>query len=470
MAQQTNPTGTGTEGPTGAPDITSGRLDTADYAANFDDAKPPLGHRRALVEASRCHFCYDAPCIEACPTAIDIPAFITKIASNNLHGSALEILNANIFGGICARVCPTEILCEQACVRTAQEEKPVQIGLLQRHATDWLFSTGIKPFRRGPASGKTVAIVGAGPAGLSCAHRLAMLGHEVVVYERREKAGGLNEYGIAAYKVPGDFAQSELDFILAIGGIEIRHGQCLGHDFTLSQLRSQYDAVFLGFGLAAVRDLSLEGAQLDGVHPAVDYIARLRQAEDLAALPVGRHVVVIGGGNTAIDIAVQSKRLGAEFVTLVYRRGPEQMSDTGHEQDFAQLNGVNIIHWAQPHAITGEAGHVHSMTFEHTERAADGRLKGTGKRITLPADVVFTAIGQIFLPDPLNTDSASPINLQNGAIAVDGDRQTSLPGVFAGGDCVPGVDLTVQAVEDGKQAAIAIDRRLRAAKEESING
>ena len=458
MAQQTNPTDN--EPHQGPPDIAPDRLGSADYAANFDDAKPPLGHRRALVEASRCHFCYDAPCIEACPTGIDIPAFITKIASNNLRGSALEILDANIFGGICARVCPTEILCEQACVRTAQEEKPVRIGLLQRHATDWLFDAGIKPFSRGPVSGKTVAVVGAGPAGLSCAHRLAMLGHEVVVYERRDKAGGLNEYGIAAYKVPGDFAQRELDFILDIGGIEIRHGQTLGRDFTLSELRRQYEAVFLGLGLAAVRDLLLEGAQLDGVHPAVDYIAELRQAKNLAALPVGRHVVVIGGGNTAIDIAIQSKRLGAEFVSLVYRRGAEHMSATGHEQEFAQLNGVSIIHWAQPHAIAGEGGHVRTITFEHTELAG-GRLQGTGKHVTLPADIVFTAIGQIFLPDPLATDTASPINLEDGAISVNDDRQTSLPDVFAGGDCIPGVDLTVQAVEDGKQAAIAIDRRLR---------
>ncbi len=450
------------------PDIAFGRLDPADYADNFADAKPPLDRPQALVEASRCHFCYDAPCVEACPTGIDIPAFIAKIASENLKGSALEILNANILGGMCARVCPTEILCEQACVRTAQENKPVKIGLLQRHATDWLFDAAIQPFSRAPASGKTVAVVGAGPAGLSCAHRLATLGHDVVVYEAREKNGGLNEYGIAAYKVPDDFAQRELDFILAVGGIEIRNGQQLGRDITLTKLRDRYDAVFLGVGLAAVRSLANEGAELAGVHPAVDYIATLRQSPDLATLPVGRNVVVIGGGNTAIDIAVQSKRLGAETVSLVYRRGPDHMSATGHEQEFAQINGVTIIHWAQPASLAGapngaagNAAHVRSISFERTALGADGRLAGTGEQFTLAADMVFTAIGQVFLPDPLHADSASPIELQDGAIVVDDDRRTSLPDVFAGGDCVPGIDLTVQAVEDGKRAAIAIDRRLR---------
>ncbi len=462
MTQQTDPTDNGPNPTQTAPDITAGRLGTADYAANFDDAKPPLGHRRALVEAARCHFCYDAPCIEACPTAIDIPAFIAKIASDNLKGSALEILNANIFGGMCARVCPTEILCEQACVRTAQDGKPVKIGLLQRHATDWLFDAGIRPFERAPASGKTVAIVGAGPAGLSCAHRLAMLGHNVVVYEAREKSGGLNEYGIAAYKVPDGFAQRELDFILSIGGIEIRHNQRLGHDVTLTKLRHQYDAVFLGIGLAGGRGLDTQGNGLGGVHAAVDYIAELRQSKDLAKLPVGRNVVVIGGGNTAIDIAIQSKRLGAEIVTLVYRRGAEQMSATGHEQEFAQVNGVTIIHWAQPAAIAGKDGHVRSISFERTTLTPDGRLDGTGEHFALPVDVVFTAIGQLFMTEPIAADdAASSLVIRDGAIAVDDERQTSLPDVFAGGDCISGVDLTVQAVEDGKQAAIAIDRRLR---------
>lgn len=461
MTQETDPTVSGSDPNRSAPDITAGRLDPADYAANFDDAKPPLGHRRALVEASRCHFCYDAPCIEACPTGIDIPGFITKIASDNLKGSALEILNANIFGGMCARVCPTEILCEQACVRTAQEDKPVKIGLLQRHATDWLFDAAIQPFQRAPASGRTVAVVGAGPAGLSCAHRLAMLGHAVVVYEAREKSGGLNEYGIAAYKVPHSFAQRELDFILAVGGIEIRNAQRLGRDITLTELRRQYDAVFLGIGLAGVRGLDTEGNGLAGIHAAVDYIAELRQSDDLAKIPVGRNVVVVGGGNTAIDIAIQSKRLGAEIVTLVYRRGPAHMSATEHEQEFAQVNGVSIVHWAQPAAIAGKDGHVRSISFERTVLTPDGKLTGTGEHFALPVDVVFTAIGQLFVPDPVAADSASPLATQDGAIAVDDDRQTSLPNVFAGGDCIPGIDLTVQAVEDGKRAAIAIDRRLR---------
>jgi dihydropyrimidine dehydrogenase (NAD+) subunit PreT len=445
-----------------SPDIASMRLDTAAYRDNFADIRPPLDREGALVEANRCYFCYDAPCIEACPTAIDIPGFIKRIASDNVAGAGLRILEANIFGGVCARVCPTEILCERACVRTAQEGKPIAIGLLQRYATDPVLAAGIQPFARAPETGKRVAVVGAGPAGLSCAHGLARRGHAVMVFEARERAGGLNEYGVAAYKVADHFARREVEYVLGIGGIELRAGAALGRDVSLAALRNQFDAVFLGMGLAGVRALECEGEELKGVFDAVDYIAQLRQAEDVSTLPVGRRVVVIGGGNTAIDIAVQTKRLGAEEVTLVYRRGPEAMSATGHEREFAQINGVRIKHWARPLRLDGQKGHVVGAVFEYT-RQNGSRVTGTGETFTLLADMVFKAIGQVFVADPLHLDSRELLELEHGRIGVDDERKTALAKVWAGGDCVAGgQDLTVQAVEDGKRAAQSIDRALRA--------
>ncbi len=443
------------------PDIAAGRLPPASYAAGFADIHPPLDARRALVESSRCYFCHDAPCIEACPTGIDIPNFIRKIATGNLKGAAVDILEENIMGGACARVCPTEVLCEQACVRNGSEHKPVNIGALQRHATDWLFDSAIQPFARAPESGKRVAVVGGGPAGLACAHRLAMLGHAVTVFEARHKLGGLNEYGIAAYKVPANFAQREVEFILSLGGIEPACGQALGRDFSLTQLRRRFDAVFLATGLAGVNALRLEGESMAGVLDAVDYIAKLRQAANLATLPVGRRIVVIGGGNTAIDIAAQTKRLGAEDVTIVYRRGPQHMGATPHEQEFAQTSGVRIKHWAQPIRLIGGKGAVREVEFEYTQLDDAGRLAGTGDRFRLAADMVFKAIGQVMLPAPFQKDALEPLALAAGRILVNADRQTSLAGVFAGGDCTAGLDLTVRGVQDGKVAAHAIDRYLR---------
>lgn len=443
-------------------DIAARRLSAADYARNFGDVEAPLDAKRALVDSSRCLFCHDAPCIEACPTGIDIPGFIRKIATGNLKGSAVTILEQNIFGGACARVCPTEVLCEQACVRNASEDKPVNIGALQRYATDHLFDRKIQPFGRAARSGKRVAVVGGGPAGLACAHRLSMLGHDVTVFEAQAKLGGLNEYGIAAYKVPDDFAQREVEFILSLGGIEARTGQALGRDVKLAQLRKDYDAVFLGLGLAGVNALQAEGETLKGVEDAVAYIARLRQAKDKSTLPVGRKVLVIGGGNTAIDIAVQTRRLGAEDVTIVYRRGPENMSATHHEQDFAQVNGVKIKHWAKPVRALGDGESLRAVEFEYTEIGEQNALIGTGECFTLEADMLFKAIGQTFVADPLKDGAQQPLELKGGRIAVDADRATSLPGVYAGGDCVlGGQDLTVQAVQDGKRAAHAIDKFLR---------
>lgn len=429
--------------------IRAGRLDANLLADNFADAHPALSPAKARVEAERCYFCYDAPCIEACPTGIDIPSFIAKIVDGNLRGSVETILSANIFGGACARVCPTEILCEQACVRTTQENKPVTIAALQRHATDALMQHGIHPFARSPETGRHIAVVGAGPAGISCAHRLAMLGHRVTVYEARPKGGGLNEYGVAAYKLAGDFAQDELDFILRIGGITILHDRRLGRDIDLDTLRRTHDAVFLGIGQTAVRALTLSDTPLTGVLDAVDFIAGLRQAPDKRAVPVGARVVVIGGGNTAIDAAMQAKRLGARDVTIAYRRGPEHMSATGFEQDWARTSGIRIRTWCTPRRLHGAQGMVTGIEFEDT---------GSGPDIE-PADMVLKAVGQLFDAGSLGSGAIVP-DIAGGRIMVDADGRTSLPMVYAGGDCTPGPDLTVSAVQDGKLAALAIHAAL----------
>jgi glutamate synthase (NADPH/NADH) small chain len=440
------------------PDIRNRRLGDAEIAKNFSDMHPPLSRSEALIEADRCYFCYDAPCTTACPTGIDIPGFIQKIRSDNVKGSAQTILRENIMGGMCARVCPTEVLCEEACVRNTHEEQPVRIGLLQRYATDPILDGNVQLFERAPDSGFTVAIVGAGPAGLSCAHRLAMLGHRSVVFNRDPLPGGLNEYGIAAYKTPDTFAQREVEYILGIGGIEIRTGVILGSDVSLDELQEKYDAVFLGFGLASVNELGLDGGDAPGVLNAVDYIAELRQAKDKGDLPVGRRVVVIGGGMTAVDVAVQSKRLGAEQVDLVYRRGPQQMGASRYEQEFAQTNGVNIRHWSAPRRLSASDGATR-IEFEMMQEDAGGKLAGTGKSWSIDADVVFKAIGQTLVTSVLDKE----IKQEGGKLMVDAQCKTSQEGVWAGGDCAFGhEDLTVSAVQDGKVAAHSIDRYLRA--------
>ncbi len=438
-------------------DVAAGRLQPADYAANFADLHPPLTAHQAEVEADRCYFCHDAPCTVACPTTIDIPLFIRQIATRNPSGSGETIFKQNIMGGMCARVCPTEQLCEEVCVRNTAETKPVKIGLLQRYATDSLIDTGRQVFSSAAPTGKHIAIVGAGPAGLACAHRLAVLGHEVTVFEARPKPGGLNEYGIAAYKSVDGFAQAEVSYILAVGGIAIEYGKRLGDDITLEQLTGDYDAVFLGMGMGAVNGLGDDNEDMEGVGDAVEYIADLRQADDLACLDVGRAVVVIGGGMTAIDIADQTKRLGAEHVTLVYRRGANRMAASDYEQELAKIDGVRIICDAQPHRLIGEAGAISAVEFEYTKTNGDGRLQGTGETFRVPADVLFKAIGQQFEPH-----GAAGLTLNGGRITVDEEGRTSMAGVWAGGDCIDGgQDLTVVAVEDGKVAAQSIDKQLR---------
>jgi glutamate synthase (NADPH/NADH) small chain len=421
--------------------IVPSRLSAQEIAENFSDIAPCLSDHEALVASDRCYFCHDAPCMTACPTSIDVPLFIRQIATGTPEAAAKTILSQNILGGMCARVCPTENLCEGACVREMSEGKPVEIGALQRYATDRMMDKP-QPFTRATPTGKTVAVVGAGPAGLSCAHRLAMKGHDVTLFDARPKSGGLNEYGIAAYKAPDDFAQKEVDWLLTIGGITVQSGWTLGASGTLADLEDAHDAVFLGLGLGGVNALSLEGAEF--ATPATEFIEALRQA-NLATFPIGRKVVVIGGGMTAVDAAVQAKLLGAETSTIVYRRGREDMPASHVEQEHALANGVRIITHATPKALKGN-GALDAVEFSRTDVA--------GETFTLKADQCFTAIGQTLIaPDG--------ITLNGRKIAISGAGRTNRAGVWAGGDCAAGGDdLTVTAVAEGRDAADDIHNTL----------
>ncbi|MFC3180508.1 NAD(P)-dependent oxidoreductase [Cypionkella sinensis] len=427
------------------PGVVADRLPPAAYTDNFSDVQPVFDRHEARVAADRCYFCHDAPCMTACPTSIDIPLFIRQIATGTPDAAAKTIFAQNILGGMCARVCPTEQLCEESCVRETAEGKPVEIGRLQRFATDTLMAKGVHPFTRAASTGKRIAVVGAGPAGLACAHRLAMKGHDVVVFERRAKPGGLNEYGIATYKTPDNFAAREVEWLLKIGGITMKTGVELGHHVTLEALQADYDAVFLGIGLAGVNALRAAGEDLAGVRNAVDFIAELRQS-DKASVAVGRDVVVIGGGMTAVDAAVQSKLLGANSVTMVYRRGKDKMSASEYEQDHATQSGVRIIYGAAPVKVLGSAA-VEGVEFAYTHDGPNGLEMG--ETFTLKADQVFKAIGQTLTAAPIAKDGAKLVKQQGK--------------VWAGGDCAAGgEDLTVTAVAEGRDAAEAIHASLMA--------
>ena len=426
--------------------LAAGRLPPETIASNFAELTPPLTAHEALVAADRCYFCHDAPCVAACPTAIDIPMFIRQIAAGRPRQAAKTIFDRNILGGMCARVCPVETLCEQACVREAAEGEPVQIARLQRYATDAQMPHG-QPYVRAAPTGRSVGVVGAGPAGLAAAHGLALYGHEVIIYDARAKGGGLNEYGIAAYKTVDDFAQAELDWILGLGGIELRQGQALGRDFTLAELRERHDAVVLAMGLAGVNALGFEAA-LPQVENAVDFIARVRQ-DPRETVPVGRDVLVIGGGMTAVDAAVQAKLLGAETVTIAYRRTRAEMGASRWEQDLATSRGVTIREALRPVRVAAH-GEALKVELEYTRPGPQG-LEGTGETLTLAPDHVLVAIGQVLAGAP------EGLRLEAGRIAVDAELRTSLPGVWAAGDCTSsGDDLTVTAAAQGRDAAMSI--------------
>ncbi len=427
-----------------------GRLSADQISQNFADLHPPLSGHEALVAADRCYFCHDAPCVTACPTDIDIPMFIRQIAAGRPREAGKTILDQNILGGMCARVCPTETLCEEACVRETAEGEPVIIGRLQRFATDAVMAADGHPYTRAPASGRSVGVVGAGPAGLACAHRLAMHGHDVALYDARPKGGGLNEYGIAAYKTVDDFAAAELDWLLPIGGIDLKTDQRLGADLSLADLQGRHDAVVLAIGLDGTNNLGIPGADARHVEDAVDFIAQVRQ-DDRDAIPVGRDIVVVGGGMTAIDAAVQAKFLGAETVTIAYRRGRDQMGASRYEQDLATSKGVTIRENLAPIEVAANA-----IDLSYMASGPQG-LTATGETITLPTDQVLVAIGQTL---EALSEAVPGLELDGRKIKVDDHGATSVPGIWAAGDCTPGEDLTVVAVAEGRDVAEAIHRTL----------
>ena len=437
--------------------IVANRLPSEQVENNFVDLHPPLSEHEALIASDRCYFCYDAPCVTACPTEIDIPLFIRQIMTGTPQASGKTILTQNILGGMCARVCPTETLCEQACVREISEGKPVEIGRLQRYATDSIMELSQHPFERSAETGLKIAVIGAGPAGLACAHRLAMHGHKVTILDKNNKAGGLNEYGIAAYKSVDNFAQKEIDWLLEIGGIEIKSNCVLNENIFIDELKAEYNAVFLGVRLAGVNALSVPGNDKNNVLDAVKFIENLRQKEDKASIPIGRKIVVIGGGMTAVDAAVQSKLLGADDVSIVYRRERAKMGASKFEQDLATSKGVRIIENASPVEISGNEA-ASSIKFAYT-KSSNGVLEIQSEEFELEVDQVFKAIGQ-------NIDSSlRDLKLKNGKIVIDEEGRTSITGLWAGGDCaLGGEDLTVTAVAQGRDAAESINNKLMADK------
>jgi dihydropyrimidine dehydrogenase (NAD+) subunit PreT len=448
--------------------IESNRLPAGVYEENFSDIHPPFDKKEAaLVEANRCLFCYDAPCIKSCPTSINIPKFIKQITTDNIRGSAHTIFISNIFGGGCSRVCPVEKLCEGACVFNLMDEAPIPIARLQRYATEKAIEEKWPLFQRKPSAGKKVAVIGAGPAGLSCAHVLSREGVDVTVFEKESRGGGLMTYGIAAYKVTPKFCQDEVDFITSLGGINIEYNKAFGTNLSLDELRNNFDAVYLGIGVGLARQLNIPGEDMEGVVDAIEFIYGLRTSS-FNQVPVGDKVVVIGLGMTAIDAATQAKRLGASEVTIVYRRTKEEMPCTQVELDLAMLDGCQIEWLAAPKEILGEDGKVKAIVCSVMELGvadASGRRTpvDTGKTFTLETDMVIKAAGQM----PFTTlVEEQGLDNSHGRIVIK-DQSTSQPGVFAGGDCVNGGKEVVDAVQAGKEGAEAI---LRFLKGPDVNG
>ncbi|HET6993574.1 MAG TPA: NAD(P)-dependent oxidoreductase [Chitinophagaceae bacterium] len=438
--------------------ITNNRLTKEQYEQNFSDIRPPFENKTAaVVEANRCLFCYDAPCTKSCPTSINIPKFIKQISTDNVRGSAHTIFVSNIMGAGCSKVCPVEKLCEGACVYNLLEEEPIQIARLQQYSTMKALQENWQLFERKPSNGKKVAIVGAGPAGLSCAHVLAREGVDVIIYEKEEKGGGLMTYGIAAYKVTPQFCEDEVNYITSVGGIEIKYNQELGKNLSLEDLQQNHDAVYLGIGVGVARQLDIPGENLVGVVDAIKFIYELRD-KGYPAIPVGDKVAVIGMGMTAIDAATQAKRLGAKEVTMIYRRTEEEMPCTEYELNIAKLDGCEIIWLAAPKEVKGENGKVTQLVC-HVMKLGEPDISGrrspvdTGETITLDVDMVIKAAGQVPFEDLIKKNG---INNKNGKIVIDDNCATNIKGVFAGGDAVNGGKEVVDAVQAGKDAAAAI--------------
>ncbi len=427
----------------------------------FEDFKLPLLHDAAVAEANRCLFCHDAPCINACPTHIDIPQFIRKIATENVHGSAKTIFESNILGMSCARVCPVEVLCVGACVYNDLHQPPIAIGKLQRYATDEAYAQGWRFFEAGAPTGKRVALIGAGPASLAAAHELRRLGHACTILERRANIGGLNANGVAPYKMKADRALSEAEWVLSIGGIEVRTGVNVGTDVTLESLEKEFDAVFVGSGLGADSVLGVPGEGLPGVSGAVAWI----EAMKLGTVDVStvRRAVVVGGGNTAIDAAREARGLGIPHVTMLYRGLQDSMSGYAHEWKAALVDGVEAEWQAVATAIEGDgrAQRVRCVRVDASKKPVPG------SEFTVEAELVLLAIGQSKLGEMM---TALPgIRVERGCLQVDAHGFTGRPRWYAGGDCTSGGQEVVNAAAEGKAAAHGIHAELTGATKTGSN-
>lgn len=446
---------------------TAPKLTEEQYEHNFADITPPLNARQAAVEAARCLYCFDAPCTIACPTHIDVPAFIKKIYTGNLRGSARVILEANILGESCGRVCPTEVLCEGACVMLEKGAKAIEIGRLQRYAVDYVLDRNIRLFRAGTPNGKTVACIGSGPASLACAAELAKLGYRVTIFDRNGVPGGLSSYGIAAYKTRAKDALREVEMVRGLG-VEFRQKAEIGRDVSFAELEEKFDAVFVGIGLGETWDLEMPGDDLEGVCGAMEFIEATK-LKSFAEVQVGRRVACIGAGNTAIDVVTAARRLGAEMVHLIYRRGEHEMPAFRYEYELAKLDGVTFHWFTEPVRIIGEGGRVSAIECVRTRgEDGDGRGRGRlkvapipGSEFRLEVDQVVRAIGQKPVTSLLKQVRGIEVR-SNGTLAVNERHQTGNPKYFAGGDCANGGKEVVDAVAEGMAAARGMDAWLGA--------
>jgi dihydropyrimidine dehydrogenase (NAD+) subunit PreT len=440
---------------------TAPKLSPEQYERNFAEISPRMTPRQAAVEGARCLFCFDAPCIIACPTHIDVPSFIKKISSGNLRGSARVILEANILGHSCGRVCPTEVLCEGACVMHEKEEKPIEIGRLQRYAVDHVLDRKVQLFHPGAPNGKRVALVGSGPASLACAAELAKLGYGTTILDRNELPGGLDTYGIAAYKLRAEDTLREIELVRSLG-VEFRQKTTVGSDVSFAQLEKDFDAIFIGVGLGDTGALKIPGEDLQGVVGAMQFIEPTK-ARPFAQLTIGRRIACVGAGNTAIDVVTAAKRLGAEIVHLIYRRGEDDMPAFRYEYDLAKLDGVHFHWYAQPVKIVADAsGNVAAIECARTRTASDAADKRSqiaiipGSEFQLEVDMVVRAIGQEPVTNFVRTLPGIALR-ENGTIAVSERFQTGNAKYFAAGDCVNGGKEVVDAVAEGMAAARGID-------------
>ncbi|HWF38823.1 MAG TPA: NAD(P)-dependent oxidoreductase [Candidatus Acidoferrales bacterium] len=447
------------------------KLSPDQYEKNFSDIDPALSPRQAAIEATRCLYCFDAPCTAACPTHIDVPAFIKKVSTNNLAGSARVILSANILGHSCGRVCPTEVLCEGACVMLEKGEEAIEIGRLQRYSVDYALDHDLHLFKPLPKNGKRVACVGAGPASLACAAELAKWGYDVTIFDRKENPGGLNTYGIAAYKLRAADAIRETNLVKQLG-VKFRQNTEVGRDIAFAQLEQQFDAIFVGVGLGETWELTLPGEELQGVSGAIEFIEQTK-VQPFHKVDVGRRVACIGAGNTAIDVVTAARRLGAEAIYLIYRRGESEMPAFPYEYQLAKLDGIIFLWQTQPVRVLGSHGVVTGLECVRTELGppdAKGRrtpVNVPGTEFTIAVDMVVRAVGQQPVTEFLRGVKGLDLN-KNGTVKIGESHQTGNPKYFAAGDCTNGGKEVVDAVAEGMAAARGLDAWLGAPRAEPV--